>query len=163
MSLTQLRAPRLRQPGEPKIEAIIIRLVGLKESPQSTQVPTDEFIRKAAREGICRAITTGIEFGDLTPGDKLPSIRRLAEKLGVPNGVVRRAFEHLLSRGWLEMIHGSGTYVSKTPNLLVGQKTSEASQSVLKTVAEELTALYSTNSLAENINSRQHPRLSRRS
>jgi len=162
MSLTQVRAPRLRRPGESEIEAMIIRLAGLKNFQGTTQGSG----RKVSREDVCKAITAGIESGALTPGDKLPSIRRLGERLGVPHGVVRRAFEHLLSRGWLEMIHGSGTYVSRRSTLLVGTKPDEVSSSVLRIVAEELMALYSTNSLIENTDKREivhaHPRLRHR-
>jgi DNA-binding transcriptional regulator YhcF (GntR family) len=158
MSLTQLRARRLRRPGDSTIEEIIIRQQELKELLESG--------RQATREDICRAITSGIKSSVLSPGDKLPSIRRLGQKLGVRNGVVRRAFEYLLSRGWLEMIHGSGTYVSRTANLLVDPTNSDGSNSVLRRVAEELTALYSTNSLIANGENRQivhaHPRLRHR-
>jgi GntR family transcriptional regulator / MocR family aminotransferase len=77
---------------------------------------------KTSQLDISKAIIRSITTGQLAVGEKLPSIRRLATKLNLPPGVVRRAFEHLLAQGWLEMRHGSGTYVSKSSKLLIDQE-----------------------------------------
>jgi GntR family transcriptional regulator/MocR family aminotransferase len=77
---------------------------------------------KTSQLDISKAIVRSIITGQLAVGEKLPSIRRLATKLNLPPGVVRRAFEHLLAQGWLEMRHGSGTYVSKSSKLLIDQE-----------------------------------------
>jgi len=77
---------------------------------------------KTSQLDISKAIVRSITSGQLAVGEKLPSIRRLATKLNLPPGVVRRAFEHLLAQGWLEMRHGSGTYVSKSSKLLIDQE-----------------------------------------
>ena len=51
--------------------------------------------------------------GRLAPGARLPSSRALARELGCSRNTVVTAFEQLLSEGYLEGRHGSGTYVSR--------------------------------------------------
>jgi GntR family transcriptional regulator/MocR family aminotransferase len=51
--------------------------------------------------------------GRLAPGARLPATRALAEELGCSRNTVVAAFEQLLSEGYLEGRHGSGTYVSR--------------------------------------------------
>jgi GntR family transcriptional regulator / MocR family aminotransferase len=86
-------------------------------------LPLTESHSKPSQAEIGKAIMHSITTGELKPGDKLPSIRRLAAKIDIAPGVVRRAFEQLLAQGWLEMRHGSGTYVSRSSKLLIQQKT----------------------------------------
>lgn len=54
-----------------------------------------------------------IEQRLLTPGDRLPSERVLAEEFGVNRRTVRQALEVLTSRGQVEKVPGSGTFVSQ--------------------------------------------------
>ena len=54
----------------------------------------------------------GILAGDLTPGERLPSTRDLAEQLGVSRTVTVWAYDQLLAEGYLEGRAGSGTYIS---------------------------------------------------
>ncbi len=51
--------------------------------------------------------------GRLTPGGRLPSSRGLARDLGCSRNTVLAAYDQLLSEGYLEGRHGSGTYVSR--------------------------------------------------
>lgn len=44
-------------------------------------------------------------------GDKLPNEFKLAEICGVSRGTIREAIRYLVSEGFLEVKHGSGTYV----------------------------------------------------
>ena len=62
------------------------------------------------REVIDR-INTLIEEGNLKPGDRLPSERILAEKLGVSRTTLRQGIKVLESIGRLETRVGSGTYL----------------------------------------------------
>jgi len=86
-------------------------------------LPLAESLSKPSQADIGKAVIQSITTGELKPGDKLPSIRRMAAKVDIAPGVVRRAFEQLLAQGWLEMRHGSGTYVSRSSKLLIQQKT----------------------------------------
>ncbi|MCF6743057.1 PLP-dependent aminotransferase family protein [Blastococcus sp. KM273128] len=59
-----------------------------------------------------RAAIRGRRLG---AGERLPSTRRLAERLGVSRGTVVEAYEQLLAEGYLESAAGSGTRVAATP------------------------------------------------
>lgn len=48
----------------------------------------------------------------LRPGQRLPSSRALAEQLAVSRNTVLAVFDQLVSEGYLQGTHGSGTYVS---------------------------------------------------
>lgn len=54
-----------------------------------------------------------IESGEIRPGDRLPTERKLSEQLKVNRLTVRRAYNLLESQGLLERRQGSGTYLSE--------------------------------------------------
>ncbi len=58
------------------------------------------------------ALEERIRTGALSPGQALPSERRLAEMLGVSRLTVRRALDELVAGGVLTRRQGSGTYVT---------------------------------------------------
>lgn len=49
--------------------------------------------------------------GSLTAGEKLPSVRELAQQLAVNVNTVFRIYERLAAEGLIELKHGDGTYV----------------------------------------------------
>ncbi|APZ90496.1 PLP-dependent aminotransferase family protein [Fuerstiella marisgermanici] len=51
----------------------------------------------------------------LLPEDRVPSSRNLAAAIGVSRNTVLAAYEQLISEGYLEAAHGSGTRVAKMP------------------------------------------------
>ncbi|MGH3451366.1 MAG: GntR family transcriptional regulator, partial [Haloechinothrix sp.] len=53
--------------------------------------------------------------GHLRGGDRLPSTRALAGRLGVSRTVTAAAYEQLHAEGWIAGRHGSGTYVTTSP------------------------------------------------
>ena len=65
-----------------------------------------------AVEQISEALRTAVAHGDYPPGDRLPSERELAERLGVSRPAVREAIGQLVEGGVLESRRGSGTYVA---------------------------------------------------
>src|SRR5262247_1026140 len=60
---------------------------------------------------LAEAIRAAIERGDLPPGARLPSERRLSERLAVSRTTVVSAYQHLRSGQWIESRQGSGTRV----------------------------------------------------
>jgi GntR family transcriptional regulator len=56
--------------------------------------------------------------GRLAPGDEIPPIRVLAEKLLINPNTVARAYLELERAGIVTKRHGSGTYVSESPSPL---------------------------------------------
>ncbi len=52
-----------------------------------------------------------IQSGRLSPGQRLPPVRELAEALGVHFNTVARAYRLLAKEGWVALRHGRGAYV----------------------------------------------------
>jgi GntR family transcriptional regulator len=50
--------------------------------------------------------------GTLSPGDRLPSVRQLAQQLAINQNTVLRVYERLTGEGLLERRHGDGTFVA---------------------------------------------------
>jgi GntR family transcriptional regulator len=57
-----------------------------------------------------QALITG---GRLQPGERLPSVRRLAEVAGVNVNTVRSVYERLEGEGFVNTHHGRGTFVAE--------------------------------------------------
>ena len=55
-----------------------------------------------------------VSSGALRPGDRLPSERELASRLGVSRPTLREAVRGLVIMGLLETRHGAGTFVVRT-------------------------------------------------
>jgi DNA-binding transcriptional regulator YhcF (GntR family) len=60
------------------------------------------------RAGFIAAMASG----ELTAGDRLPTVRRLAEDLGLAPGTVARAYRELEASGFIETRGRNGTFVS---------------------------------------------------
>src|SRR4051812_49894592 len=60
---------------------------------------------------------TAAADGRLRSGDRLPSTRALAHRLGVSRTVTAAAYEQLHAEGWIAGRHGSGTYVTTPPSV----------------------------------------------
>src|SRR5918998_3745168 len=58
-----------------------------------------------------------VSSGALRPGDRLPSERELASRLGVSRPTLREAVRGLVIMGLLETRHGAGTFVVRTAPL----------------------------------------------
>ena len=60
---------------------------------------------------IAEAVAGQIADGRLAPGDKLPTVRQLAEETGLAQGTVKHAYDELEKEGLNEMVQGRGTFV----------------------------------------------------
>lgn len=69
----------------------------------------------SAPEALVQQIVEQIEGGELKPGSGLPSQRQLAKMFNVGLGSVREAIKILNALGYLNVIRGKGTFVSRTP------------------------------------------------
>jgi len=73
-------------------------------------------IEKGSAVPISRQIAEQIGMlcasGQLTAGERLPSVRELARELAVNQNTILRVYERLTSNGLLEMRHGQGTFVT---------------------------------------------------
>lgn len=62
---------------------------------------------------VVEGITALVADGTLGPGDRIPSTRQLAARLGVNRSTVYRAYEELWALGYLESAPGSYTVIRK--------------------------------------------------
>lgn len=84
------------------------------------------------RAGFLEAVTTG----ELAPGARLPTVRRLAEDLGLAPGTVARAYRELEASGIVETHGRNGTFVAFT-----GDPTRQQAQRAAAAFAEQIRAL----------------------
>ena len=89
-----------------------------RESAEPLAVQLADALRAAAADGRLRS------------GDRLPSTRALAERLGVSRTVTAAAYEQLHAEGWIAGRHGSGTYVTTTPPGALKSRTRRAATPV---------------------------------
>ena len=61
---------------------------------------------------IAEAVERELAAGRLHPGDKLPTVRELADQLSAARGTVKRAYDELHRRGVVEMTQGRGTFLT---------------------------------------------------
>ncbi|WP_342387791.1 FadR/GntR family transcriptional regulator [Salinicoccus bachuensis] len=69
--------------------------------------------RKKVHEEIADLIMEDIKNGILNPGDKLPSISRMAESYQVSSASIREALNTLRVMDVIEVKHGQGSYVKE--------------------------------------------------
>ena len=61
------------------------------------------------------AVIAGIASGELRPGDAQPSVRSLAEDLGINLHTVNKAYATLRDEGYVIMLGRRGAYVADAP------------------------------------------------
>src|SRR3954451_14716508 len=69
----------------------------------------------APYEQLRQQITALVLAGSLAPGDRLPSIRQLANDLGIAGGTVARAYRELESDGVVTTHGRHGTVIEGAP------------------------------------------------
>ncbi len=62
---------------------------------------------------IVNQIVEVINNGTLKPGEKLPTQRELSAGLNISRGTIQKAYEELEKKGIVEILKGSGSFVSK--------------------------------------------------
>jgi len=80
---------------------------------------------------IMHTIKQDIVSGKMKPGDKLASVRELAETLSVNPNTVQRAYQELEREGVSETRRGTGTYIMETERLIPDLR-SEMAKSVMQ-------------------------------
>src|SRR5262245_39109367 len=72
---------------------------------ENSEVPVYRRLAEAMREAIVS--------GRLLPGQALPSSRELSESLSLSRFTVRKAYDDLISQGYVETAAGARTFVSR--------------------------------------------------
>lgn len=101
-------------------------------------------IKKDSKTPVYQQISQGIiqlvRQGGLKVGDKLPTERVLAENLDVARGTVSKAYETLMRNSVIEVIQGSGSFISDKQDVLEGERKGKAIK-VLEGAIDELSRL----------------------
>ena len=69
-------------------------------------------------DGFREQIATGI----LQSGDKLPSVRELAQTLAINPNTIQRSYRQLESEGWIVTVPGKGCFVCTVPSIRQQEK-----------------------------------------
>ena len=94
---------RTGEPGSGQLGEVGLPITLAREAVTPLAVQLADTLRAAAAAGQLRS------------GDRLPSTRALAGRLGVSRTVTAAAYEQLHAEGWIVGRHGSGTYITTTP------------------------------------------------
>lgn len=87
---------------------------------------------------LADTIYNAIVSGEIAHGEKLPTVRQLAEELGLAAGTVKKAFEELTDRKAVRTVQGSGTFAhwQEMPNASRKERAVEAIASLLDELEE---------------------------
>jgi DNA-binding transcriptional regulator YhcF (GntR family) len=75
-------------------------------------ITIDTTLAEPPYDQVKRQISALVAAGELHPGDKLPTVRRLAEDLGLAPNTVARAYRELEVAGVLDTRGRAGTFVT---------------------------------------------------
>lgn len=67
---------------------------------------------RSSLERVRHQFLTALHLGKLLPGDRVPSVRRLADMTGLNRKTVHRAYQLLANEGLLDLRPGSGTFIA---------------------------------------------------
>lgn len=73
-------------------------------------------MRQSLSDEIADRITRMIESGGFKESDRLPAISEMARRFGVGPATLREALKKLETVGVVDIRHGSGVYIGKTPD-----------------------------------------------
>jgi DNA-binding transcriptional MocR family regulator len=80
----------------------------------------DASAKEPVYEQICRQVMELVRGGLLQAGTRLPSVRQLAQNLGISKTTVAQAYEELAAMHVVSTNHGSGTYICADPDVATG-------------------------------------------
>jgi GntR family transcriptional regulator len=103
-------------------------------------------------EQIANGLRAELVSGNFKPGEKLPTVRSLAIKLGVHHNTVAEAYRQLASEGWLELKRHHGATVRRRDQPAAGPDTMERFKRPLRElIAKGLADGLSPSSLARQM------------
>lgn len=94
-----------------------------------------ESIYEQIRSQIEKFIMNGI----LKPDDKLPSVRSLAEDLGINPNTVMKAYQELEKNGYIYTLNKKGVFVAKDPEKAKQRGLDDAERMIMALKEEGLT------------------------
>lgn len=101
-------------------------------------------------EQIVQQIRAQILGGDLTEGEQLPSIRKLARDLQISVITTKRAYEELEREGFINTVGGKGTFVAaQNPEFLREKRMRAVEEKLAEAVDQARTLNVGPDQLAE--------------
>ncbi|HRA07822.1 MAG TPA: GntR family transcriptional regulator [Propionicimonas sp.] len=94
----------------------------------------DSTLAEPPYDQVKRQVAALVASGELAPGDKLPTVRRLAADLSLAPNTVARAYRELETAGVLDTRGRAGTFVT-------GDQTSRAARQAAAEYAQRVRAL----------------------
>ena len=88
-------------------------------------------------EQVTKQIKSQIISGDLTEGDPLPSIRKLAQELQISVITTKRAYEELEKEGFIDTVGGKGCFVAMQNKELLREKKMKTVEEMLSSTVSE--------------------------
>ncbi len=88
-------------------------------------------------EQIVRQIRAQILSGDLSEGEQLPSIRKLARDLQISVITTKRAYEELEHEGFINTVGGKGTFVAAQNQEFLREKRMKAVEEKLAEAVDQ--------------------------
>lgn len=73
-------------------------------------------------EQLCQSISKMAAMGVMAPGEQLPSVRTLAQELGVNPNTVQKAYQILERDGMIYSVPGKGSFLSQDISAAEQQK-----------------------------------------
>lgn len=107
-------------------------------------MPNPEDLKRPAYRSLAEAVSRAVNSGELKSGDRLPTHRDMAYRLGISVQTVSRAYEELIHRGIIAGEVGRGTFVrasqrdAQPPFLPDGQYDQLVDCSILKPVCDQI-------------------------
>lgn len=84
-------------------------------------------------------IRSNVKNGKMSPGMQLPTVRDLAEELGIARGTIKRSYDELEKLGIVEKIQGRGTFVRYQPTSSDSRK--ERAMAAIDSLLEQLESM----------------------
>jgi DNA-binding transcriptional regulator YhcF (GntR family) len=84
------------------------------------RITVDRRADRPASAQIVRQIRAAVDAGRLVPGERLPTVRVLAERLDVVPNTAAKAYRELEEDGYLQGRGRAGTFVVDTPPVPAG-------------------------------------------
>jgi GntR family transcriptional regulator len=86
---------------------------------------------------IAARIRVAIAAGEIRPGEALPSVRSLAQRVRINPATVVQAYRDLELDGFVEMRHGAGTFVREVPTDRKTEERAEQARLLARQVLQE--------------------------
>lgn len=108
----------------------------------------DYHSKKPIYEQIIEEIKLLVIKGHLSPGDSIPSVRKMAQTLNVTPSTVAKAYQEMERQKVIETIRAKGTFISTTPNI---EPNEEELEKIRRKIQSEIIELKRMNYSEEDV------------